>query len=136
MWILAATAAMDPSKYMALYQSTLKDGELIPVAGQEIGAMVSYAFLLNNEVFKNFGKAWNIALSKFAEGKTEIRTIPESFFGSDSDVSINFLHTILNEGIAGSGKSKGIAKTLIKLIKANPNTAHLLDNVWFVHTSE
>lgn len=136
MWILAATAAMDPSKYMALYQSTLKDGELIPVVGQEIGAMVSYAFLLNNKVFENFGKAWNIALSKFAQGKKEIRTIPENFFGSDSDVSINFLHTILNEGIAGSGKSKGIAKTLIKLIKANPNTTHLLDNVWFVHTSE
>jgi hypothetical protein len=55
----------------------------------------------------------------------------------DSDVSVNFARTILTEGVAGSGKSKGVAEQIIRMIGANEEAAkQLLSNVWIVHTSK
>ena len=133
-WILASLSAMNPSKFMSLYQSTIKQDGLIPVIGQELGVMIAYSAILNNKVFNNFVNAYNLALNKFAE-TNDIRGQGE-FLGVDSDVSIDFTNTVLIEGIAGAGKSLGATLTLIKLIKANPHTKHLLDNVWVVHTTE
>ena len=147
MWYFASLAAIDPTKFMASYAKTLRDSDgnflLLPVAGQEINTMIAFAAITNGKAFGIFAKAYNKALTKYADTLSEDELIKKfhlsedikNLAGTDSIVSINFLRTILVEGIAGSGKSSGVARAIIRMLAANKDTKDLLKGIWIVHTS-
>jgi thymidylate kinase len=43
---------------------------------------------------------------------------------------------VLIEGIAGSGKTSAVAKTIVNLLRTSDKGQELLNNVWFVHATE
>lgn len=144
-WYLASLAAIDPSKYYSSYTKVLNDTsgdfKLLPIAGQELDTMIAFAQITNPKVFGIFAKAFNKANENYAitlndsDYRKYYRNNILEYIGKDSDISINFLRTILIEGIAGSGKSNGVARAIIRMLAANEDTKKLLKNVWIVHTS-
>jgi hypothetical protein len=103
--------------------------------------MIAFAKITNPKVFGIFAKAFNKANEDYAttlndsDYRKYYRNNILEYIGKDSDISINFLRTILIEGIAGSGKSNGVARAIIRMLAANEDTKKLLKNVWIVHTS-
>lgn len=137
---------------MAKYAQMLKDPDnkelILPVAGQEMATMIGFAAISNGKVFDTFARAYNKSLQEYADSLDEDEFKKQfSYFdvngqadlkqtiGSDSHVSINFKRTVLIEGIAGSGKSSGVAKSIVRMLAANGETQKLLKDVWIVHTS-
>ena len=53
----------------------------------------------------------------------------------ESAIAPRFLNTILIEGVPGSGKSSGVAATLVAMLKANKHD-NILKNAWFAHIGE
>jgi hypothetical protein len=103
------------------------------------------AHLTNGAVMSKFAKAKNLALQKkiasyskedfrkkFTDNKRLI--IQDDYL--DSDIAINYFRTLLIEGIAGSGKSSGVLRSVIALLQNSPKGKQLLDNVWFVNTTK
>lgn len=147
-WYLATLAAINPTNYMAKYAQMLKDPNnkelILPVAGQEMATMVGFAAISNGKIFDAFARAYNKSLQEYADNLDDDefrkqfgdkRAVLKSAVGSDSDVSVNFRRTVLIEGIAGSGKSSGVAKSIIRMLTVNSETQKLLKDVWVVHTS-
>ena len=151
-WYLATLAAINPTNYMAKYAQMLKDPNnkelILPVAGQEMATMIGFATISNGKVFDTFARAYNKSLQEYADSLDEDEFKKQfSYFdvngqpdlkqtiGSDSHVSINFKRTVLIEGIAGSGKSSGVAKSIVRMLAINGETQKLLKDVWVVHTS-
>lgn len=160
-WWLASIAAEDPSVFNANYHLIFgQDENLAPVAGQELAVKLATAAITNGEVFAKFAEAQNKALLNYIkanpdaksgirkEGSPDYKTNREAYYKKgtdeidlsrvkDSSVSVDFLRTVLVEGIAGSGKSTGVAKQIIRMLMLNDTTkAKVLSNVWITHTSK
>lgn len=148
-WYLAALASINPTNYMAKYAQMLADPNnkdlILPVAGQEIATMIGFAAISNGKVFDTFARAYNASLQKYADSlddeqfrkifkDTNIDASTRELI-KDSNISINFKRTVLVEGIAGSGKSSGVAQSIVRMLAINGETAKLLNDVWVVHTS-
>lgn len=145
-WYLASIAAGNPEAFHSAYAATWDpETKIAPVAGQELATRLAVTALTNGKVFANFALAQNMAVKQYI---TEHKDDPElerfisngevdDVVVNDSDISIDFLRTILIEGIAGSGKSTGVLKQVIAVIEQDEKIAkELLKNVWMVHTSK
>jgi hypothetical protein len=140
---LATRAAIKSSDFYKLFRGNIS-GKVAPIAAQEMAIYTAYAGLMNGGMFAKFGQAYNKSLE--AQGKNltdedfkvmkgEDRVIgPATLL--DSDVSIDFFRTLLIDGIAGSGKSSGVLRSVIALLQNSPKGKQLLDNVWFVNTTK
>lgn len=141
-WWLATRASINPEYFYNKYKDSFIKG-IAPIAGQEQSIMTALAAVLNNQVFSNFAKAYNIVLENKA------KNLPDSFYDDiggkrafskdsilDSDVSIDFFRHFLIEGIAGSGKSTAVAKFIVNMLKSSESGKQLLNDVWFVHSTK
>lgn len=141
-WWLATRAAINPEHFYSKYKDSFIKG-IAPIAGQEQAIMTALAAVLNNQVFSNFAKAYNIVLENTA------KNLSDSFYDDiagkrafskdsilDSDVSIDFFRHFLIEGIAGSGKSTAVAKFIVNMLKTSESGKQLLNEVWFVHSTK
>jgi hypothetical protein len=59
----------------------------------------------------------------------------ESWVNLDSDVSIDFYRTVLIDGIAGSGKTTAVMRSVFSMLQHIDSAKHVLDDVWFVNTT-
>lgn len=142
-WYLATRAALNPEAFYKTYKQNFING-IAPISSQEQAIMTAVAATLNNEIFSNFAKAYNISLQNSVKGwKSEDfqyfqEDKPHRMFWSaiDSDSDIQFFRHLLVEGVAGSGKSTAVAKTIVQLLNNSDKGKELLKNVWFVHSSE
>ena len=150
-WWLASIAAGNPEAFYSNYKKIFgDDGSMAPVAGQEAAVRIAIAAITNGNVFAQFAKAQNLALRNYAESHSDDPNVVNRFYIdkkkengidlaklADSNVSVDFLRTILVEGIAGSGKSKGVARQIIQMLLQNEATKEaVLGNVWITHTSK
>ena len=147
-WWLASIAAGDPEAFHSAYaKSWDSESGVAPVVGQELATRLAIGALTNGKVFAQFAAAQNLAVRQYIEANKDDADIKKNFYkddGSldmprvlDSDVSIDFLRTILIDGIAGSGKSKGVLKQIISIIDQDKDLANaLFSNVWITHTTK
>ena len=113
--------------------------------GQRMDLEAAYGYeIVENEFCVPF---WIYVSQKYIEANKDDADIKKNFYkddGSldmprvlDSDVSIDFLRTILIDGIAGSGKSKGVLKQIIGIIDQDKDLANsLFSNLWITHTTK
>lgn len=140
---LATRAAIKSSDFYKLFRGNIS-GKVAPIAAQEMAIYTAYAGLMNGGIFAKFGQAYNKSLE--AQGKNltdedfKVMKGEERVIGPatllDSDVSIDFFRTLLIDGIAGSGKSSGVLRSVVALLQNSPKGKQLLDNVWFVNTTK
>jgi hypothetical protein len=142
-WWMASRAALAPNDFYGLFKDSITD-KIAPVSGQEQAIYTALAHVTNGKVTNAFAKAYNKALVKklksYPEGELEkkykdieYRSITDQY-PIDSDVAINFFRTMLIEGIAGSGKSSGVLKPIVHMLrKIDPK---FIDNLWIVNTSK
>ena len=150
-WWLASIAAGDPEAFYSNYRKIFsEDGSIAPVAGQELAVRIAVAAITNGGVFAQFAKAQNLAMRNYVESHGDDPDIVRRFYVDqkkengvdlaklgDSDVSVDFLRTVLVEGIAGSGKSSGVARQIIQMLLQNEATKEaVMGNVWITHTSK
>ena len=141
---IAASAALAPNDFYKLYKGRITS-KIAPVIGQEQATYIALAHLTNGAVMSKFAKAKNLALQKkiasyskedfkkkFTDNKRLI--IQDDYL--DSDIAINFFRTLLIEGIAGSGKSSGVLKPLIQMLRTIEGGQKLLDGLYIVNTSK
>jgi hypothetical protein len=131
-WWLASLASLNPSDLRGQYAKTFdEEGKLAPIPGQELATQIGYAAVMNGKVFGKFVEAYNKGLKAYADSMTDDEwdaKFPDrkglrKVLHYDSDVSIDFTRTILTEGVAGSGKSTGVAEQIIRMITANEEAA-------------
>lgn len=153
-WWLCATAALDPSKFYNNYrhiigQETEGQKPVAPIATQELGVFTLTAAITNGDMFRTFGKALRQSLGDmWKNASPETRNQIEQDYGDrlldeeqsklifkSNDFLPNFDNIIFVEGIAGSGKTKGVLTMLGKLLqKTNPDLVG--NKVIFAHTSK
>jgi hypothetical protein len=152
-WWLCATAALDPTQFNVNYNAIVgqeRTGErpIAPIPTQELGVFALTAAITNGDMFRTFGKALRQSLNKTWDEKApnERKDISDLYGGkgvlhSDSrkpffksnDFLPNFENIVFIEGIAGSGKSTGVLKTLSRvLVNSNPDFANV--KMIFAHT--
>lgn len=146
---LAARAALKGSSFYNALRGTFND-KRAPVPMQEQATYLNAAMVLNGDVVNNFAKAYAKAafntfknmsdtqkadsLAKMGYSEPTINsyiTKPDSFL-QDSVVE-KFANVILTEGIAGSGKTRGVFDSTVRVIKQiKPD---LLDKVFVVNAT-
>lgn len=139
-WWLCSTAALSSDQFYNNYRTILgteTDGEkpIAPIPTQELGIFAATAAIINGEMFKVFGEAIHKSLSEYWNSISETERVniqnesESSFISSNknkdyfknNDFLPNFNNILFIEGIAGSGKTSGVLKTLFKLLnKTNP----------------
>ena len=151
-WWLAATAVLNPDQFYNNYRQIIgqeKEGErpIAPIPTQELGVFALTAAIVNGDVFKHFGKALRQSLSntweKDAATRDKIRKDygssilkeNESKFFKNADFLPNFDNILFIEGIAGSGKTKGVMVTLSKLL-AKTNPEFVQSKIFIAHTNK
>ena len=147
---LAARAALKGSSFYDALRKTFND-QKAPVPMQEQATYLNVAMVMNGDVVNNFAKAY--ATSVFRQfknmseedkrsslmrlGYTDASLIntyitkPE-LLQNDHSVE-KFANIVLTEGIAGSGKTKGVFDSTVRIIKQiKPD---LLDKVYLVNAT-
>lgn len=140
---LATRAAVKSSDFYKLFRGNIS-GKVAPIAAQEMAIYTAYAGLMNGGMFAKFGQAYNKSLEAQSKNLTEADFNAMKGEGRvagpttmlDSDVSIDFFRTLLIDGIAGSGKSSGVLRSVVALLQNSPKGKQLLDNIWFVNTTK
>ena len=153
-WWLAATAALDPHQFYNNYRSIVGEeieGErpIAPIPTQELGVFALTASVVNGDMFKTFGKALRQSLNSFWENASEddrkrirteyganiLATDDNKIYFKNNDFLPNFDNIVFVEGIAGSGKSKGVLVSWSRLMaKANPDFVG--QKILFAHTDK
>lgn len=154
-WWLCSTAALDPTQFNVNYNAIVgqeREGErpIAPIPTQELGVFALTAAIVNGDMFKTFGKALRKSLFDFWDSKSENERseIYDLYGGSgilfkdsskklfkNNDFLPNFENIIFIEGIAGSGKSTGVLKTLSRIL-SNSNPDFVQNKVIFAHTDK
>ena len=151
-WWLAATAALNPDQFYNNYRQIIgqeKEGErpIAPIPTQELGVFALTAAIVNGDVFRHFGKALRQSLSNTWEKDATTREKIRKDYGSNilleedkmffknADFLPNFDNILFIEGIAGSGKSKGVLVTLSKLL-AKTNPEFVQSKIFIAHTNK
>lgn len=137
--LIATAAAVKASDFYAEYKTSLVNG-VAPIPGQEMAIKMAYAFLLNKPIFQGFGMAYNKRILEeikdadsnkywimYGKNVTESGKLDNSY-------ALQFANTFLVEGIPGAGKTTGFQQVLFNML--NQYHPELLEDVWFVHTSE
>lgn len=153
-WWLCSTASLSADQFYQNYRTILgqeKEGEkpIAPIPTQELGVFALTAAITNGDMFRIFGKAIRKSLNTLWEtsNETERETISNeagvSYLRADKDKPYfknndflpNFDNIVFVEGIAGSGKSTGVLKTLSRLLAAtNPDLVS--QKILFAHTNK
>lgn len=153
-WWLCATAALDPNQFYNNYRQIINEeteGEkpIAPIPTHELGIFALTAAISNGNMFNTFGEAIRKSLINLWDTSDEsIREKINNDFGrglfykdSDKEFFLNndflpyFDNILFIEGIAGSGKTKGVLVAWSKLMaKVNPD--FIKQKVFFAHTSK
>lgn len=136
-WLMSR-AVMKSSEFLNEYKNAFgNNSRIAPVVSQELGVHLAYATILKGDKMASWTKALaDVIAEKIGNVPTYLDGI-EGVIGSSTDpyetsITPRFLRTVLIEGVPGSGKSTGVASTIVAMLKANHNDT-LLKNVWVAH---
>lgn len=146
-WWLASRAALKSEDFHTEFAEILNENEekiIAPLSIQEATIYNCYAMILNGNVFKQFAAAFNYSIENEFKDKTFDGQIGEAISRIDDvqkrleafrtyfDASyVKYTNIVLNEGIPGSGKSTGVSKLIIRMLRKYHR--NLLKNVWVTH---
>lgn len=146
---LAAKAAIKGSAFYDKLRKTFSDKKA-PVPMQEQAVLLNVAMIVNGNVMNNFAKAYSKSLFEHFENLSpdekrkklellgrsvnETNGILENIDAFKIDEAVEkFANIVLTEGIAGSGKTKGVFDSTKKIIEQiDPS---LLENVFVVNST-
>ena len=146
-WYMITRFAVKPSDFYYSYRQIITD-DLAPFYSQELATYTAFAHVINNKVFQDFADIYNervaeqirtgddkTLLSVFdtnPETKPDLEEIRKYPYSSSFNASRSYIAFI--EGMPGTGKSAGVYRNLISLIRlTNPD---LLKNVWIAHATQ
>lgn len=137
-WLISR-ASLDSKEFLHDYNTAIATTpKIAPLASQELAVNLAYATVLHGDEVTD----WVLALQDAV--KANILNNPDAVsklgLGNrdmplESAIAPRFLNTILIEGVPGSGKSSGVAATLVAMLKANKHD-NILKNAWFAHIGE
>lgn len=137
-WLISR-ASLDSKEFLHDYNTAIATTpKIAPLASQELAVNLAYATVLHGDEVTD----WVLSLQDAV--KTNILNNPDavtklglgnSEMPLESAIAPRFLNTILIEGVPGSGKSSGVAATLVAMLKANKHD-NILKNAWFAHIGE
>ena len=137
-WLISR-ASLDSKEFLHDYNTAIATTpKIAPLASQELAVNLAYATVLHGDEVTD----WVLALQNAV--KANILNNPDavtklglgnSEMPLESAIAPRFLNTILIEGVPGSGKSSGVAATLVAMLKANKHD-NILKNAWFAHIGE
>lgn len=132
-WQLATWASVKASDFYSLYNSSISE-TLAPIASQELAVYTGYASIKNGNVFDKFVDAYKKSLIDDYDiyAAKEKNVIPKEYI-LESPFAPRYPRITLIEGIPGSGKTRGVYKSIINLLKKDPNFN--LKNAWVVNTN-
>ena len=157
LWWFAARAAVNSADVYGNYKEVIRttgDNILAPIPTQEAAIYTNYANIANGNVFDLFLNAYKNSVKKYWKGLDisereailEQLGIEEPEFAQDkyAEYCLNFLptprysHISLTEGIPGAGKSTGVFKPTLDLIRKFHNDEFFGNGkkVWVVHGAE
>ena len=137
-WLISR-ASLDSKEFLHDYNTAIATTpKIAPLASQELAVNLAYATVLHGDEVTD----WVLALQDAV--KANILNNPDavsklglgnSDMPLESAIAPRFLNTIFIEGVPGSGKSSGVAATLVAMLKANKHD-NILKNAWFAHIGE
>lgn len=132
-WQLATWASVKASDFYSLYNSSISE-TLAPIASQELAVYTGYASIKNGNVFDKFVNAYKKSLIDDYDiyAAKEKDLIPKEYI-LESPFAPRYPRITLIEGGPGSGKTRGVYKSIINLLKKDPNFN--LKNAWVVNTN-
>ena len=148
-WWLASRTALKAQDFYYQYKQIINQDPshpLAPIATQELAIYNNYASIINGNVFTHFYKAIRLGIrqdwesKKIPERKEILKKLGNAErFAEDkyTKYCFNFLpipkykNVFLTEGIPGSGKSTGVFKTTIDLLRKFHK--EILDSVIIAH---
>ena len=141
-WYLATRAAVKSTDFYNQYKTIISD-EIAPIPTQELATYLGYTAIVNGSVIDSFVDAVNQSIKTDWEtlSPEEKKTISYKIdpvlnwdFALDSSIAPRFSRVAFIEGIPGSGKTTGVYKTIVTLLKKyHPDT---LKNVWVGHATQ
>ena len=141
-WYMITRFAVKPSDFYYSYRQIITN-DLAPFYSQELATYTTFAHIINNQVFQEFANFYNEGVAAQIlnltdeqldklnrdEGAGLSKDYP---YSSNFNASRSFIAFI--EGMPGTGKSAGVYRNLISLIRlTNPD---LLKNVWIAHATQ
>lgn len=137
-WQLATWASVKASDFYNLYRGSITE-TIAPIATQELAIYTGYASIKNGNVFDKFVDAYKKSLVNDYDiyvNKAKERggdPVPKEFI-LESSFTPRYPRITLIEGIPGSGKTNGVYKSIVNLLKKDSNFN--LKNVWVVNTNK
>lgn len=144
-WYIASRAALKASDFYGSYKTAIGD-DVAPIASQELPIYLGVASIANMDVLNTFIDAYRDSVVQDFNNLTEKErkdVIANFDKGGDAyakellqyfsgyDALPQYKNMIFIEGIAGSGKSMAVFKSIVRTIsKVNPNT---IENAYYVH---
>lgn len=150
-WYLASRAAVRASDFYGLYKQSFIDG-IAPIATQELAIYTAFAQIVNNQEIERFYNAFRKGTINYCKGLSEkdradyiynmtgVKLNDNSKLYKDENVKHivdfgfipKYSRIALIEGIAGAGKTEGVLRPVVNMIK-NIKDQHVLDNVIICH---
>ena len=142
MFYMSSLDIIGGTDFYKLYLHSIPDN-LAPLPGQELATRIGLASMLDGERLSKYIDAHTKALSNTSlDHRVKEFILPngdkrkEKWSNNiDSDVSIDFYRTILIDGIAGSGKTTAVMRSVFSMLQHIESAKHVLDDVWFVNTT-
>lgn len=148
-WWFAARSAVKATNFYNMYKQIIDD-KIAPIPTQELATYLNYATVVNGNIFTKFFNAYRLSVKEgwkelSVQRRNEILTngkAGHNYLSEDKyiDYILTFLLTptysniTLTEGIPGSGKTKAVLKTTIKLLQQF--NKELLSNVYVIHGAD
>lgn len=137
-WQLATWASVKATDFYNLYKGSITE-TIAPIATQELAIYTGYASIKNGNVFDKFVDAYKKSLiNDYDIYVTKARErgsspVPKEFI-LESSFAPRYPRVTLIEGIPGSGKTNGVYKSIVNLLKKDGNFD--LKNIWVVNTNK
>ena len=137
-WQLATWASVKATDFYNLYKGSITE-TVAPIATQELAIYTGYASIKNGNVFDKFVDAYKKSLiNDYDIYVTKARErgsspVPKEFI-LESSFAPRYPRVTLIEGIPGSGKTNGVYKSIVNLLKKDGNFD--LKNIWVVNTNK
>lgn len=144
-WYIASRAALKASDFYGSYKTAIGD-DVAPIASQELPIYLGVASIANMDVLNTFVDAYRDSVVQDFNNLTENErkdVITNFDKGGDAyakellqyfsgyDALPQYKNMIFIEGIAGSGKSMAVFKSIVRTIsKVDPNA---IENAYYVH---
>ena len=141
-WYMITRFAVKPKDFYYSYRQIITN-DIAPFYSQELATYTAFAHIINNKVFQEFSDIYNegvanqiINLTK--EELKKLNTKEQAGISKDypysSDFNASRSYIAFVEGMPGTGKSTGVYRNLIALLRlTNPE---LLKKVWVVHATQ